>query len=301
MNEIDLVHVQFKAENLQLLNVILGFLMFGVALDIKIEDFKRITETPKPIMVGLLCQYILFPVLTLLMIYAMHPPTSVALGMILVSACPSGNMANYLTHRAKANVALSVSLNALTVLFASISTPLVYGFWSKFVPDVENLGTAISIPFADMILIIVQVIAFPLLLGMVLAHSFPVLINRIKKIVSIFSLLIFFSFLVGAIAANWHNVVHHLDKIFLIVLIHNLLALAMGYGTAKVFRLDEKNARTLAIESGVHNTGLGLVLIFNFFNGLGGMAMIAAWWGIWDLIAPLFFVEYWRKNPTSHL
>jgi bile acid:Na+ symporter, BASS family len=296
MNEIDLVHVQFKPENLQLLNIILGFLMFGVALDIKIEDFRRVTESPKPIMVGLLCQYVLFPLLTLLMIYAMQPPTSVALGMILVSACPSGNMANYLTHRAKANVALSVSLNALTVLFATISTPLVYGFWSKFVPNVENLGSVIRIPFADMIWIIFQVIALPLLLGMLLTHYFPILTNKIKKTISILSLVVFFAFLVGAIVANWHNVVYHLDKIFLIVLVHNLLALAMGYSTAKLFRLDEKNARTLAIESGVHNTGLGLVLIFNFFNGLGGMAMIAAWWGIWDLIAPLFFVEYWRRK-----
>jgi BASS family bile acid:Na+ symporter len=296
MNDIDLVVVHFKPENLRLLNILLGFLMFGVALDISLNDFKRIIETPKPILVGLLCQYLLFPALTLLVIYVAQPPTSVALGMILVSACPSGNMANYLTHRAKANVPLSVTLNSITVLLASISTPLVYSIWSQFVPNRESLGQQIAIPFSDMVVIILQVIVLPLFIGIFLANRYPVFIGKIKKAIGTISLLLFFAFLIGAIAANWDNVLLHLDKIFLIVLLHNAMALMMGYTAAHLFGLSETDKRTIAIESGVHNTGLGLVLIFNFFNGLGGMAMIAAWWGIWDLIAPLGLVEYWRRK-----
>lgn len=299
MNEIDLVHVHFNPQSLRLLNIILGFLMFGVALDIHISDFKDVLKNPKPILVGLLCQYLLFPALTLAMIYIAQPPTSVALGMILVSACPSGNMANYLTHRANANVALSVTLNSLTVLFASISTPLVYSIWSIFVPNKSSLRQDIAIPFEHMVLIILQVIVFPLIVGMFLTNKYPIFIAKIKGIISKLSLFIFIVFLIGAIYANWDNVIAHLDKVFLIVLIHNALALFMGFSTAKAFGLPLKDQRTITIESGVHNTGLGLLLIFNFFNGLGGMAMIAAWWGIWDLIAPLLLVEFWRRTDAK--
>ncbi|MFZ4545466.1 MAG: bile acid:sodium symporter family protein [Saprospiraceae bacterium] len=299
MSEIDLVHVHFNPQSLKLLNVLLGFLMFGVALDIRISDFRKVLETPKPVLVGILCQYFLFPFLTLMIIYVARPATSVALGMILVSACPSGNMANYLTHRAGANVALSVTLNSITVLFASISTPLVYSIWSKFVPNQQSLGQEINIPFVDMVLIILQVIVLPLLVGMLLTNRFPAIIQKIKKPVSTASLVIFIAFLIGAVIANRDNVMQHLDKIFWIVVIHNALALLMGYTTASLFRLSLSDTRTIAIESGVHNTGLGLLLIFNFFNGLGGMAMIAAFWGIWDLIAPFFLVEYWRRRKLK--
>ena len=294
MNDIDLVHVHFNPQSLQLLNVLLGFLMFGVALDIHLSDFRNVLKTPGPVLVGILCQYMLFPFLTLMIIYAVKPPTSVALGMILVSACPSGNMANYLTHRARANVALSVTLNSITVLFASVSTPLVYSIWSQFVPDRQSLMQEINIPFSEMVRIILQVIVLPLLFGMFLTNRYSALVQKIKKPVSTLSLLVFITFLIGAVIANRDNILQHLDKIFWLVVMHNALALLMGYTTARLFKLSDSDTRTITIESGVHNTGLGLLLIFNFFNGLGGMAMIAAFWGIWDLIAPFLLVELWR-------
>ncbi len=296
MNEIDLVRVHFNPNSLMLLNILMGFLMFGIALDIKLADFQRVFQMPKLVFIGLLCQYLFFPALTLLIIYVFQPATSVAVGMILVSACPSGNMANYLTHRANGNVALSVTLNAIMALFASISTPLIFSFWSSFVPNVANLGQNIHISFFQMVQIILQVILVPLAVGMYLAFRYPDFIQKIKKPISTISVVLFFSFLIGAIIANWDNVLQHLDKIFFIVLIHNLLALIMGYSVASLFGLSMADRKTIAIESGVHNTGLGLILIFIFFNGLGGMAMIAAWWGIWDLIVPSGVVEYWRRR-----
>jgi bile acid:Na+ symporter, BASS family len=300
MNEIDLVNVHFSEKNLFFLNIVIGFLMFGIALDIKIEDIKNAINTPKPILVGLLCQYFLFPTATLILIYIFQPPTSVALGMILVAACPSGNTANYTTHRANANVALSVSLNAIIVLFAFISTPIVYKIWSSFVPNTMSLGEQISIPFFDMFVIITQLIVVPLGVGIFLNHQFPVFVQKIKKPISTISLLIFFAFIVGAIINNWDNLVKYLSLVFFIVLLHNALGLIIGYYAGKVFSLNEKDCQTLSIESSIHNTALGLVLIFKFFNGLGGMAVIAAWYGTWDLIVPFAVATYWRhKNKKN--
>jgi bile acid:Na+ symporter, BASS family len=296
MNEIDLVKVNFNPNALIYLNVLLGFLMFGVALDIKIADFKHVLKQPKAVFLGLMIQYIIFPAATMLLIYTFNLPTSVALGMVLVSACPSGNMANYMAHRANANITLSVSLNAIIALFASVSTPLVYSFWSAFVPNKASLGIEIVIPFVEMIKIITVLIVIPLVLGIFLSHFYPTFVSRIKKTVSILSLVIFFGFIIAALVNNWYNVVNHLHKVFFIVLLHNAFAIFVGYYTGKIFKLDKKDCQTLALESSIHNTALGLILIFNFFGGLGGMAMIAAWYGIWDLIVPFMFANYWRKN-----
>ncbi len=296
MNELDQVSVHFNPASLTFLNILLGFLMFGVALDIKLEDFKNILKSPKAVSIGLLCQYILFPAATIALIYIFQPPTSVALGMVLVAACPSGNMANYMTHRAGANVALSVTLNTIIVAFAVISTPLVYGLWSKLVPNQEALSQSVQIDSKMMFLIITELIFIPLVLGIFLNHKFPLTVEKIKKPVSYLSLLIFFGFIIGALYANWANVVNHLAKIFFIVLIHNALGLLLGYYTGKLFRLNEKDCQTLSIESSLHNTALGLILIFNFFNGLGGMAFIAAWYGTWDLVVPFALTAYWAKK-----
>jgi bile acid:Na+ symporter, BASS family len=300
MNELDQVSVHFNRESLTFLNILLGFLMFGVALDIKLEDFKNILQSPKAVSIGLLCQYILFPAATIALIYIFQPPTSVALGMVLVAACPSGNMANYMTHRAGANVALSVTLNTIIVAFAVITTPLVYGLWSKLVPNQEALSQSVQMDSKLMFLIITELIFIPLVLGIFLNYKFPVLVAKIKKPVSYLSLLIFFSFIVGALYANWSNVVNHLTKIFVIVLIHNALGLLLGYYTGKFFRLNNKDCQTLSIESSLHNTALGLILIFNFFNGLGGMAFIAAWYGIWDLVVPFALTAHWAKKNLAN-
>lgn len=297
MNEIDLIKINFDENNLRFLNILMSFLMFGIALDISTKDFKNVIQIPKPIGVGILCQYLFFPALTLAVIYIMQPSTTVALGMVLVSACPSGNMANFLTHRAHGNVPLSITLNTITVLMASIATPIVFHFWSSLLPDSSTFAQTISIPFLSVVKIISQVILLPLIIGMFINFKYPAITSKIKKPIATVSIVLFFGFLIGAILKNMDIVKYHLDKIFIIVLIHNALALAMGYLTSSVFQLKEQDKRTITIESGVHNTALGLILIFNFFGGIGGMALIAAWWGIWDLIAPMVLVEYWRKKP----
>lgn len=296
MNDIDLIKINFDENNLRFLNILMSFLMLGIALDISIKDFKQIILFPKSISIGLLCQYLLFPALTLAIIYLLNPPTTVALGMILVSACPSGNMANFLTHRAKGNVPLSITLNTITVLLASIFTPIVFKIWSSFLPSATEFSQTISIPMMSVVIIITQVILLPLLIGMLINYKFPDFTSKIRKPIATLSVILFFGFLIVAIIKNMDIAKNHLDKIFFIVLIHNAMALGMGYITAVIFGLNEQDRRTITIESGVHNTALGLILIFNFFGGIGGMALIAAWWGIWDLIAPTLLVEYWRRK-----
>ena len=296
MHPVDTLQLHFNPDQMIVLNIAMAFLMFGVALDVKPGDFRKVVEFPKSVAVGLLAQYLIFPLLTLAIIYAFRPPVSVAMGMVLVSMCPSGNMTNFLVHFARANVALSVTLNAILILSATVVTPAGFLFWSKFIPDSETLRQSFEIKFGEMALIIIELIVIPLLLGMFLNAKRPVFVAKIRPWVQRLSLLIFFTILVLALLGNKDNLLNYLGFVFMIVAVHNAVALLNGYGLGRLFRLPELDSRTLAFEAGVHNTALGLILIFKFFDGLGGMALIAAWWGIWDLVTGMGLAWYWKSK-----
>lgn len=298
MNDIDAVRVHFQPGQLHFLNICLAYLMFGVALDVRLSQFREVFRNPKAPVTGLICQYLLFPTLTLGLIYLLHPPTSVALGMALVSACPSGNVANYATHLAGANVALSVTLNSIITLMASISTPLVFGILSRFIPGAAAFQQEIYVNPLDMVVIIVELIAIPLVSGILMNYFYPVFVNRIKRVVKISSMVIFIGFIIAALIGNYDNLVHHLGKVFWLVMLLNGSGLLLGFWVARSARLSRDDQRTLSIESGIHNTGLGLILIFNFFNGIGGMAMIAAWYGVWDLITIFLLASWWSRTKV---
>lgn len=296
MHPVDALRLHFNPDQMAVLNAAMAFLMFSVALDVRPTDFRKVADYPKSVLVGLTVQYLLFPLFTLGIIGLFQPPVSMALGMVLVSMCPSGNMTNFLVHFARANVALSVTLNAVIILLATVVTPAGFLFWGKYVPASEVIRTSFEIRFADMALIIIQLILAPLLMGMLLHQRFPDAVARIRPWAQRVSLLIFFAILALALLGNWDNLVQYLGFVFMVVAVHNLVALSTGYGLARLVRLPELDCRTLAFESGVHNTALGLLLIFKFFGGLGGMALVAAWWGIWDLVTGIGLALYWRKE-----
>ena len=282
-----------------LLNIAMAFLMFSVALDVRFSDFRKVLQFPKSIGVGMFAQYLVFPLLTLGIIALFKPPVSIAMGMVLVSMCPSGNITNFLTHYAQANVALSVTLNAIIILLATFITPAGFLFWSKFIPESEALRQSFELNFGEMALIIIELIVVPLLFGMFLNQQKPVFVAKIRPWVQRFSLVIFFSILVVALLGNRENIIKYLGFVFLLVAVHNAMGLGTGYWVGRLFRLPELDCRTLTFETGVHNTALGLLLIFKFFGGLGGMALIAAWWGIWDLVTGMGLAWYWKSRKTT--
>lgn len=293
--DIDLVRINFPDNGLVILNICLAFLMFGVALDIKLSDFKKLLLRPKSAAVGLFSEYLLLPILTIILIYIFRPHTSIALGMVLIACCPGGSTSNFMVHLSKANAALSVLLTSVTTLGAIVITPLAFEFWSSFIPATENV-IELKVEPADMIKTIVQLILIPVLIGIFVNEKYPVFTTKIRKWVSRLSLLIFFSFVVGALLLNGDSIKNHLLTVFWIVLIHNGLAFAMGYFTAKMFGEKEADARAISIETGIQNTGLGLILVFNFFDGLGGMALVLACWGVWHLISGFGLAMWWRRT-----
>lgn len=293
---IDNVQVNFNPEQLTLLNFCLAFLMFGVALDLKLAHFKMLYQHPKIALVGFISQIILLPMLTIGLIFLFQPPVSVALGMLLVSVCPGGNVSNFATHLAKGNVALSVVMTSVSTLVAIVTTPLLFSLLTPLIPGGKAFQQEIYVSPWEMVGTTVRLILIPLVIGMLFNYRFPSLTKRLLKPVQALSLLIFFGFVIVAIYGNWENITRYLHLVFIIVLINNGLALLLGYSFAKLNRLPLYDAKAISFETGIHNSGLGLILIFNFFNGLGGMAMVAAWWGVWHLISAAVLAFYWRRK-----
>ncbi|NOZ45426.1 MAG: bile acid:sodium symporter family protein [Chlorobi bacterium] len=302
---LDEIRLNFSPESLMLLNITLAFIMFGVALELKLERFKNVIVKPKPTILGVLSQFILLPILTLGLVFLINPPPSVALGMILVAACPGGNISNFMTAWAKGNTELSVSLTAIADFSALLMTPLNFAIWggiySKFYSSASNLIIPVQIDAFEMFKTILLLLGIPLVLGMLFAKYFPKITNKILKPIKILSLFIFFGYIVAALANNFEYFIKYVHLIFLIVLVHNTLALLTGFSVGKIFKLKKNNIRTITIETGIQNSGLALVLIFNphLFNGLGGMAFIAALWGIWHIVAGLGISTFWSYRPIK--
>ncbi|MFT4970029.1 MAG: BASS family bile acid:Na+ symporter [Chitinophagales bacterium] len=293
---IDQVQLNFNSSTLFVLNIILGFILFGVSLDLKWQDFKLIYKMPKEVLVGLSGQLILLPLLTAVLIFLIKPQASLALGMILVASCPGGNLSNFMTHHAKGNTALSVTLTTLATSLAVLFTPINFYIWGNLLPETSALMTEIDIPFAGMMLNVFLLIALPLSLGLWVSHKFPNFALKAKKPMKYFSLGFFLIFIVLAFAANFSYFLEYIHIVFFIVLVHNAVAFIGGYSLGSIFGISEYNKRAITLEVGLQNSGLGLILIFNFFNGLGGMAIITAFWGIWHIISAYALSQYWSKR-----
>ena len=296
--DIDQVRLNFSPSSLVALNVVLGFVMFGVALDIRGEDFRRVLRSPKGPLIGLTAQFLLLPAFTFLLTRVISPRPSVALGMILVAACPGGNMSNFFTHHAKGNAALSVSMTAVSTVLAIVMTPLNLSFWGALHPSTRAVLEEVHLDPISLLLTVFMILGIPLLLGMAVASRRPRWAERLRRPMKIFSLVAFSVFIVGALAANWTYFLHYVGYVALAVAAHNALGLSLGYGSARLLRASRYDARAISIEVGIQNSALGLVLIFSYFHGLGGMAIVAAWWGVWHLVSGLTLSSYWSRRPV---
>ena len=299
VESLDHIRVNFNAEQLFLLNFCLGFLMFGIAVELTPNDFKALLQNKKSTLVGLMSQIILLPILTILLIVLINPHPAIAAGMLLVAACPGGNVSNYAVHLSRANAPLSVLLTTFSTLAAAFTTPFVFKSGMGTLSSLNDHAVYFSIDFYSMFISIVQLILVPLLLGMLLRYWRPGFTLKIIPGVKRLSLVIFIAFIIFAVAGNLDNIQQHLHRVFFIVLIHNSLALAMGYYFSKIMGSGKQDARTIAIETGIQNSGLALILIFNFFNGNGGMALIAAWWSVWHLVSSFTLALYWKSRPVA--
>lgn len=307
VQKIDSIVVTLNAGGMNTINIILAFVMYGVALGIKPRIFVEVFKKPKSVLLGMLCQLVLLPLLTFLLAWALGPAISfsMAMGMILVASCPGGNISNFISSLSKANIELSVSLTAISTALAMLMTPFNFWAYGNLYIKVADLSSLVGsvpnlhIPFWEVFKTIVILLGIPLTLGILTAHFFPKAAEKMKKPMQWFSIIFFLAMVVLSFMGNIEAFLQCIKYIFVVVLIHNLLALCIGYSVGSVFKVGERDRRTMTIETGIQNSGLGLALMLganqifaNFMpeypGGIpGGMLVITAWWGIWHIIAGL--------------
>ncbi len=299
LETLDWVRLNFSSGGLLFMNITLAFIMFGVALGIRLQHFKQVLIKPKSALLGVISQFVALPALTFLLVLIIHPTPSIAMGMILVAACPGGNISNFISSLAKGNVALSISLTAVATLSAIFMTPFNFALWGSLYTEATNLVIPITIDPIEMLKTVVILLGIPVILGIWFANRFPLTTEKIIKPVKTVSVILFLGFIVAAFSANIKYFFEYIHLIILLVFLHNALALSTGYTLSSLFKLPKRDRRSISIETGIQNSGLGLVLIFNpkLFDGMGGMAFIAAWWGIWHIISGLLIAWYWSKRP----
>ncbi|MDR1523940.1 MAG: bile acid:sodium symporter family protein [Tannerella sp.] len=306
--ELDPIRINFSNSGNVVLNTVLAFIMFGVALNIRIGQFKKLLQSPKPVFLGLSLQFIVLPSVTFALVILLNKlitPT-VAMGMILVAACPGGNISNFMTSLSKGNTELSVTLTTFSTVLAVLMTPFNFGFWGGLYVDFFNhtagdMLQPLEIEYSLMFETVIIIIGIPVLLGVAFSKYFPGMSVKLKKVLQQVSILFFAVLVVILFTNNWGLFVKHIKYIFIIVLIHNSACLLSGYYIARLFKQPGDNCRTMTIETGIQNSGLGLVLLLNpnIFppeTATGGMFFITAWWGIWHIVSGLGLSLYWSRK-----
>lgn len=305
---LDAIDVNMNKTGMDIINIVLAFVMFGVALGIKPSSFLDIAKRPKSMLIGILCQIILLPALTFLLAILLNDWISpmIALGMILVAACPGGNISNFITSFSRGNTELSVSLTAFNTAACIITTPLNFSFWGKMYlnfAEKRMILPELDIPFLEIFKTIVILLGIPLVLGCLCSHYLPKLTKALQKPMQYLSIAFFVVMIVLTFGNNIDAFMKCIQYIFLVVLVHNLLALGIGFGAGTLFKVPYKDRRTITIETGIQNSGLGLVLLFNpaifdpvIWENNGGMVVITAWWGVWHIISGLALAYLWRAR-----
>lgn len=307
---IDSINVTLNAGGMNTINIVLAFVMFGVALGIKPHIFVEVFKSPKSVLLGMCCQLILLPALTFCLAVLMKSWISpmMGLGMILVASCPGGNISNFMSSLSKANIELSVSLTAISTALAVFMTPLNFLVWGNLYLHIANVAGQVPtlvIPLWDVFKTIFILLGIPLTLGILTSHFLPKVADALKKPFQYVSIVFFIAMVVLSFAGNIEAFMKCIKYIFLVVFIHNLLALGIGFGVGTLFKVPKKDRRTMTIETGIQNSGLGLVLllgtsIFAGFPPHGGMLVITAWWGVWHIVSGLTVSTVFNLYDRRH-
>ncbi len=274
------------------INPMLGVIMFGMGLTLSPKDFKIVLSRPKDILIGCLAQFTIMPLLAWLLTLAFSLPKELALGVILVGCCPGGTASNVITYLAKGDLALSVGMTACSTLLAPIVTPLLVWLMAGTMVNVDTLG---------MLLSIVYVVIAPIIVGLLCQHFLPKLTKAVTPYLPAFSSL--------AIAVTVGIVVsHNADRlmlggmiVILVVMLHNLLGLSLGFTIGRLLRLEKPKCVALSIEVGMQNSGLASSLANMHFAAYPLATVPGAIFSVWHNISGALAARSFQRTTDNGL
>ncbi len=281
-----------------ILSMVLATMVFSVALELRLLDFRRVAQTPRAVPCGLVPQFLLLPVGTWLATLALDLPPSIEAAMILVACCPGGSLSNVVTHLGRGNTALSVSISALASVMALVLTPFNFTWMVASNPVTAGWLRELAIDPSGIWWSLLALLAVPMALGLLCSHLFPALTERIRRPLGRFSLLALLAFIALGLVRERALLNAQILLPLLIVVLHNAAGLGLGWFSAMAFGVAERDRRAIMIEGDMQNSGLALGIIAVQFNADVGMVIIASLWGIWHIVSGLSLAWLWRRNDA---
>jgi bile acid:Na+ symporter, BASS family len=282
-----------------ILSLVLATMVFSVALEVKPDDFRRVMQTPKAVLCGLIPQFILLPVGTWLATLVLDLPPNIEVAMILVASCPGGSLSNVVTHFGRGNTALSVSISAAASLIALVATPFNFSWMVASNPNTASWLKVLAIDPSDIWISLVLLLALPMSLGLIVATRFPAFTAKIQKPLAKFALFMLLAFVVAGLFKERQLLNFTLLPLLVIVVLHNATGLFFGWITSIAMRVSERDRRAVMIEGGMQNAGLALGIIAVQFNSDLGMVTLASLWGIWHIVSGMSLATYWRRKDAK--
>jgi len=280
------------------LSLVLATMVFSVALELRVDDFRRVAQAPRLVLIGQIPQFILLPGATWAATLLLDLPPNVEAAMILVACCPGGSLSNVVTHHGRGNTALSVSISAVAALLALVLTPFNFTWMVSTNPATAGWLWQLDIDASDIWWSLLALLALPMALGLLCSHQAPALTARIRKPLGTFSLVALLLFIVAGLIKERQLLNAALLPQLLIVVLHNAGGLLLGWAAATAFRVAERDRPAIMIEGGMQNSGLALGIIAVQFNSDLGMVVIASLWGIWHIVSGLSLAYIWRRKDA---
>ncbi|KAA0955500.1 bile acid:sodium symporter family protein [Sporosarcina sp. ANT_H38] len=267
------------------ISILLGIIMFGMGMTLSVEDFKEVLKQPKKVAIGVLAQFTIMPLIAFGLAIAFKLPPEVAAGVILVGCCPGGTSSNVMTYLARGNVALSVAITSCTTLLAPFVTPaLILLLASKWLP----------VSVGDMFLSVVKIVLIPIILGLVAKRLFRNQVEKSVKAMPLVSVVAIVAIVAAVVGGNQQKIAETGLLILLVVILHNSLGYLLGFGVARLMKLDYADRKAIAIEVGMQNSGLGAVLAAAHFSPLA--AVPSAIFSVWHNISGSLLATWWSKK-----
>lgn len=271
-------------------NTLLGIVMFGMGMTLKLSDFKVVFTKPKAVITGILSQFIIMPLLAFLLVKIFNLDPALAVGVILVGSCPGGTSSNVMTYLAKGDVALSVGMTACTTILAPVVTPALVLLLG---------GETINVSYMSMLMSIVQVVLVPIVLGFVINHFFEKFAQACAKVLPLVSVIAICLIIMAVVAANAAKIMTVGWLIVVVVMLHNLCGYALGYGVGKVLGLSRDQMRTLSIEVGMQNSGLATSLATVHFATMPLAAVPGTVFSVWHNISGAIYANILARTAKE--
>lgn len=271
-------------------NYLLMIVMFGMGLTMKLSDFGIVFSRPKDVIIGCTAQFVIMPLLAFALGKAFGLDRALLVGVILVGTCPGGTASNVITYLSKGDVGLSVGMTSVSTVLAPLLTPaLTYLF----------LRTSVDVDVKAMMISMIQVVAVPICLGILINKLLPKVCERIKDILPSVSVAAICVIIASVVSHNSEKILSTGAVIFAVVILHNLLGYAFGYLAGMLFKMDLPRKKAVAVEVGMQNSGLAASLAGSAFPDLSMATVPGAVFSVWHNISGAVLAAVFRRMGTD--